>query len=87
MAGGVLRRAAALAGCMVVAFFAAAAAAPPEPVPAAVDRYLADSLAATGFPGMAVAIVRGGEVVHAAGYGTEGAATRSRRAPRSAWGR
>ena len=72
MAGGVLRRAAALAGCMVVAFSATAAAAPPELVPAAVDRYLADSLAATGFPGMAVAIVRGGEVVHAAGYGTDG---------------
>jgi CubicO group peptidase (beta-lactamase class C family) len=56
-----------------MAFSAApAAAAPPVPDPAAVDRYLADSRAATGFPGMAVAIVRGGEVVHAAGYGTDG---------------
>lgn len=70
--GGLLRRAAALAGCVVVAFSAAAAAAPQEPGFAAVDRYLADSLGATGFPGMAVAIVRDGEVVHAAGYGTDG---------------
>ncbi|HYH29746.1 MAG TPA: serine hydrolase domain-containing protein [Pseudonocardia sp.] len=75
MTGGGLRRVVALAGCLVAAFFApgAAAAAPPAaPDPAAVDRYLADSREATRIPGMAVAIVRGGEVVHVAGYGTDG---------------
>lgn len=68
---GVLGRVAAAVGCVAAAVLGApAAAAAPEP--AAVDRYLADSLAATGFPGMAVAIVRGGEVVHVAEYGTDG---------------
>lgn len=58
-------------GCLAVTVLGApAAAAAPEPV--VIDRYLADSLAATGFPGMAVAVVRRGEVVHAAGYGTDG---------------
>jgi len=73
MTGRGLRRAALLAVCLVMAFFAApAAAAPASPDTGAVDRYLAESLAAVGFPGMAVAIVREGEVVHVAGYGTDG---------------
>lgn len=75
-AGGALRRAAAVAGCVAVAFLATGAsveAAPPAASdPAAIDRYLADSLDATRIPGMAVAIIRDGEVVHAAGYGTDG---------------
>ncbi|MHA6624613.1 serine hydrolase domain-containing protein [Pseudonocardia sichuanensis] len=74
MTGGVLRRAAVLAACATVVFSTAAAAAAPTAAPdaAAVDRYLADSREVTRIPGMAVAIVRGGEVVHTAGYGTDG---------------
>jgi CubicO group peptidase (beta-lactamase class C family) len=74
MTVGVLGRAAGLALCMVVVLSTAAAAATPPVAPDAadVDRYLADSREVTRIPGMAVAIVRGGEVVHAAGYGTDG---------------
>jgi Beta-lactamase len=65
-----------VAGCVAVAFLATGtsvgAAAPAEPDPAAIDRHLADSLEATRIRGMAAAIIRGGEVVHAAGYGTDG---------------
>lgn len=72
-----LRRAAAVvAGCVAVTFLAggtSVGAGPPAvPDPAVIDSYLADSLDATRLPGMAVAIIRGGEVVHAAGYGTDG---------------
>ena len=42
------------------------------PDPAALDRYLADARAATGLPGMAVAVIRGPDVVHLAGFGTDG---------------
>jgi CubicO group peptidase (beta-lactamase class C family) len=78
MTGGVaavLRRVAAVAGVVVTVLAGQAPSAPapdPAPDPAAIDRYLADSLHATRIPGMAVAIVRGGEAVHAAGYGTDG---------------
>ncbi|MEW9554404.1 serine hydrolase domain-containing protein [Nonomuraea sp. NPDC050783] len=39
--------------------------------PAAVDAYLRDALAATGLPGASVVVTHDGEVVHAAGYGTD----------------
>jgi CubicO group peptidase (beta-lactamase class C family) len=45
---------------------------PTAPGPAVIDRYLADALAATGMPGMAVAITHGPDVVHLAGFGTDG---------------
>ena len=66
-----------MAGCVAVAFLATGNSAgepPPAPGPTAIDRYLADSLDATRIPGMAVAIIRGGEVMHMAGYGTDGRA-------------
>lgn len=49
-----------------------AAPAPPAPDPAVIDRYLAEALAATRLPGMAVAITHGSRVVHLAGIGTDG---------------
>jgi len=58
-------------GCVAAALLGAPPAAAAFE-PATIDRYLADGLAATGLPGMAVAVVRGGEVVHVAGYGTDG---------------
>ncbi|WP_433781414.1 serine hydrolase domain-containing protein [Actinomycetospora sp. CA-101289] len=62
---------------MVVVLLASAAtvdAAPSRaaPDPAALDRYLADPRTATGLPGMAVAVTRGPDVVHLAGFGTDG---------------
>ncbi|MDD7942611.1 serine hydrolase [Actinomycetospora lutea] len=50
---------------------ASAPAATPSPDLAAVDRYLADALPKTGVPGTAVAITRGTDVVHLAGFGTD----------------
>ncbi|MEV4807471.1 serine hydrolase domain-containing protein [Nonomuraea sp. NPDC049421] len=41
----------------------------PGPVPGSVDAYVERYREATGLPGVAVAITRKGEVVHAAGYG------------------
>ncbi|MDX3109123.1 serine hydrolase domain-containing protein [Nonomuraea angiospora] len=41
----------------------------PASVPASVDAYVEQYRAATGLPGVAVAITRKGEVIHAAGYG------------------
>jgi CubicO group peptidase (beta-lactamase class C family) len=37
--------------------------------PAAVDAYLEEAVESTGLPGMSVVVSRGGDVVHAAGYG------------------
>ncbi|GAA2670499.1 serine hydrolase domain-containing protein [Nonomuraea recticatena] len=42
---------------------------PPGITPAAVDEFVAQYREATGLPGAAVAITKGTEVVHAAGYG------------------
>ncbi|MEV0316716.1 serine hydrolase domain-containing protein [Nonomuraea fuscirosea] len=42
---------------------------PPSPAPASVDAFVARYREATGLPGAAVAIVKGTEVVHVAGYG------------------
>ncbi|SEN46340.1 serine hydrolase domain-containing protein [Nonomuraea pusilla] len=39
------------------------------PAPASVDAYVERYRAATGLPGVAVAITKGGSVIHAAGYG------------------
>jgi CubicO group peptidase (beta-lactamase class C family) len=65
--------AAAVVGCIAVTVLGGtASAAPAVPDAAAIDRYLADALDATGLPGMAVAITEGGDVVHTAGYGTDG---------------
>ncbi|TDC72183.1 class A beta-lactamase-related serine hydrolase [Streptomyces hainanensis] len=50
--------------------------------PAAVDRYLDAYLAETGLPGAVVAVTRGDEVVHVAGYGrTAGGAEITARTP------
>ncbi|MDT0319547.1 serine hydrolase domain-containing protein [Streptomyces millisiae] len=50
--------------------------------PAAIDRYLTDYLDETGLPGAAVAVTRGDEVVHTAGYGhTAGGAEITARTP------
>ena len=71
-----VRKLTATVGCVVVVLLAAATtvnAAPSRaPDPAALDRYLADARAATGLPGMAVAVIRGPDVVHLAGFGTDG---------------
>lgn len=72
-----VRRLTATVSLVVVALLASAAtvgAAPfrAAPDPAALDRHLADALAATGLPGMAVAVTRGPDVVRLAGFGTDG---------------
>ena len=71
-----VRKLTATVGCVVVVLLASAttvSAAPSRaaPDPAALDRYLADARAATGLPGMAVAVTRGSDVVHLAGFGTD----------------
>ncbi|MET8156159.1 serine hydrolase domain-containing protein [Sphaerisporangium sp. NPDC005289] len=48
---------------------AATAGAPPGVTPAAVDAFVDRYREATGLPGVAVALVKGGQVVHVAGYG------------------
>jgi len=69
-------RVVAVAGCVAAVLLVArvpASAAAPEPTDrAAIDRFLAAGLVATGVPGMAVAITHGADVVHVAGYGTDG---------------
>jgi CubicO group peptidase (beta-lactamase class C family) len=72
-----VRKLTATVGCVVVVLLAAAAtvdaaASRAAPDPAALDRYLADARAATGLPGLAVAVTRGPDVVHLAGFGTDG---------------
>ncbi len=72
-----VRRLTATVGCVVVALLVSATAvdaAPSRaaPDPAALDRYLAGARAATGLPGMAVAVTHGPDVVHLAGFGTDG---------------
>ncbi|MFB4283495.1 serine hydrolase domain-containing protein [Nonomuraea sp. MTCD27] len=49
------------------------ATAAPELTPAAVDAYLREAMESTGVPGVSVVVTRGGEVVHAAGYGHDSA--------------
>jgi CubicO group peptidase (beta-lactamase class C family) len=70
-----LPRVVAAAGCVaavLLAVGAPAAAAAPPPDAAAIDRFLAAGLDATGLPGMAAAVTHGADVVHVAGYGTDG---------------
>jgi CubicO group peptidase (beta-lactamase class C family) len=57
---------------LLAAGMPAAAAAPAEPDPVAIDRFLTAARDATGVPGMAVAVTHGADVVHTAGYGTDG---------------
>ncbi|MEV4171894.1 serine hydrolase domain-containing protein [Nonomuraea sp. NPDC049709] len=54
-------------------FTATPATAAPELTPAAVDAYLRQAMESTGVPGVSVVVTRGGEVVHAAGYGHDSA--------------
>jgi len=62
--------AAGIAASTVSAAPAAAAGAGAAPLtPAAVDAYLEEALDDTGLPGVSVAVVRDGRVVHTAGYG------------------
>jgi CubicO group peptidase (beta-lactamase class C family) len=78
-AGGMrrtVRRLTATVGCVVVVLFASAMAVDAAPFPAApdpptLDRHLADAWAATGLPGMAVAVTHSPDVVHLAGFGTD----------------
>lgn len=72
-----VRKVAAALGCAVVLMLAVRAPLRaeqprPEPDAATIDRYLADALARTGLPGMAVVVTRGRDVVHLAGFGTDG---------------
>jgi CubicO group peptidase (beta-lactamase class C family) len=74
---GVFPKLVAVAACAVTVLLAHSAplrAAPPRPPPdpAVIDRYLTDALAATGLPGMAVAITHGSDVVHLAALGSDG---------------
>ncbi|HWM01081.1 MAG TPA: serine hydrolase domain-containing protein [Actinophytocola sp.] len=73
---GLPRRVVAAAGCVVAMLLAAGvsatAATPAQPDAVAIDRFLAAGLDATGLPGMAVAVTHGADVVHIAGYGTDG---------------
>jgi CubicO group peptidase (beta-lactamase class C family) len=59
----------------LLAVFLPGAGLPPEAPgrnTVGIDRYLASSLAALGFPGTAVAVTRGGEVGYERGFGTAG---------------
>ena len=72
-----VRKLTATVGWVVVVLLASAAtvAATPSraaPDPAAIDRLLAGARAAIGLPGMAVAVTHGSDVVHLAGFGTDG---------------
>ncbi|GAA4735282.1 serine hydrolase domain-containing protein [Actinomycetospora chibensis] len=72
-----VRRLTATACCVAVVILASAVtvdAAPSRaaPDPAVLDRVLADAWAATGLPGMAAAVTHGPDVVHLAGFGTDG---------------
>lgn len=45
----------------------------PQPTPDTIDAYLREAMESTGVPGLSVVVTRGGEVVHAAGYGHDAA--------------
>ncbi|PSK85013.1 CubicO group peptidase (beta-lactamase class C family) [Murinocardiopsis flavida] len=64
-----LALAAALCGFALAAPAPAAAAGGAPAAPAEIDAYMTRSLERSGLPGAAVAITRGDEVVHTAGYG------------------
>jgi CubicO group peptidase (beta-lactamase class C family) len=61
---------------MVLAFATPTAHAAPDPAAgpdlAAIDAFVEDRMRRHGIPGIALAIVRGGEVIHARGFGTDG---------------
>src|SRR5829696_8002843 len=55
---------------LVVAPSCAIAAAPPDPATLArMDRVIVEGMERSGMPGFAVAVVAGGEIVHARGFG------------------
>jgi len=60
----------------VLALVAPAARAAPDPTAgpdlAAMDAFVEDRMRRHGIPGIALAVVRGGEVIHARGFGTDG---------------
>ncbi|WP_106402562.1 serine hydrolase domain-containing protein [Actinocorallia populi] len=63
----------ALASFSLALLFGAAppvSASAPAPTPASIDAYVEQYREATGLPGVAVAITKGNEVVHTAGYGS-----------------
>ncbi|MFC8824656.1 serine hydrolase domain-containing protein [Streptomyces sp. NPDC057137] len=73
---------AALAGLSPAALAEPAPATPAALTPAAIDRFLNDYLEETGLPGAVVAVTRGDDVVHTAGYGhTAGGLTMTGRTP------
>jgi CubicO group peptidase (beta-lactamase class C family) len=71
-----MRRTAMLPILLVLALVAPGAHAAPDPSTgpdlAAIDAFVADRMRRHGIPGVAIAVVRGGEVVHARGFGTDG---------------
>jgi len=57
---------------MILALAAPAAHAGPDTDLAAIDAFVEDRMRRHGIPGVAIAVVRGGEVIHARGFGTDG---------------
>ncbi|MFU8889285.1 MAG: serine hydrolase domain-containing protein, partial [Trueperaceae bacterium] len=71
-----MRRPAMLLILTALALVAPAAHAAPDPAAgpdlAAIDAFVEDRMRRHGIPGIALAVVRGGEVIHARGFGTDG---------------
>jgi len=67
-----MRRPTVLLILMILALVAPAAHAAPNPDLAAIDAFVADRMRRHGIPGVAIAVVRGGEVIHARGFGADG---------------
>src|SRR5215218_5167024 len=60
-----------LTAALLAAVSPASAADPVTVEPAAIDKLVRESLDRWAVPGVAVVVVRGGEVVHLQGYGTK----------------
>ena len=72
-----LRLASVAALALVAAVVSPAAAAVPDgPTLARMDRVIEDGMGSSGMPGFAVAVVSGGDVVHARGFGDAGGGRR-----------
>jgi len=69
-------RLASLAALALVAAVISPAAVPDGPTLARMDRVIEDGMGSSGMPGFAVAVVSGGDVVHARGFGDAGGGRR-----------
>jgi hypothetical protein len=78
-------RGSAAAAAVLAALLLSGAAPIPPPDPVGIDRYLASSLAALGFPGAAVAVTRGAEVVYERGFEATDPTARSAWTRASGW--